>query len=191
MEPKTINIIVPRKKNSDNQSLGVTHMGLPSRWRGGIVGTLPTTTTIREVIHALVDAHNIEALDKNTQEIYGVLVFRDCPLRIHTAAQNFGRVSWYKLGLYASRVANLSPVQFMQFVKEQFTHYCGDTGAALLAAQIDDAQWDLIGRLHLLYLTMSVVDQEKTRSELGFVMTPRRRVRISTNPVARLVSWFV
>lgn len=164
-------------------------MELPSHWKDGIVDTLPTSTTIREVVHALVDAHDIGALDKNTQTIYGRLAFNNCPVRIYTAADNFGNVSWYSFGLYASRVANLSPAQFMQFVKEQFTAYCGDTGAASLAAQIDDDQWDLIGRLHLLYLTMSVVDREKTRNALGFVMNPRRRIRISTNPVARLVSW--
>ncbi|WP_147289955.1 hypothetical protein [Crenobacter cavernae] len=155
------------------------------------MATLPATTNIRDVIHTLVDAHNIKGLDTNTQTIYSRLSFNNCPVRIHTAADNFGSVSWYKFGLYASRVADLSPAQFVQFVKEQFTSYCGDTGAKSLAAQIDEPQWDLIARLHLLYLTMSVVDREKTRNELGFVMTPRRRIRTSTNSVARLASWFL
>jgi len=155
------------------------------------VATLSAKTNVREVIHALIDAHDITTFDKDTQTIYSRLSFINCPERIHTAADNFGSVSWYKFGLYASRVADLSPTQFVQFVKQQFTSYCGDTGAIRLAAQIDEAQWDLITRLHLLYLTMSVVDNEKTRNELGFVMTPRRRIRTSTNAVARLVSRFL
>ena len=166
-------------------------MKLPSHWKDGVVGTLPTSTTIREVIHALVDAHDIGVLEKNTQTIYERLAINNCPVRIYTEADNFGNVSWYDFGLYASRVATLSPVQFMQFVKEEFTTYCGDTGAASLVAQIDDAQWDLIGRLHFLYLTMSVVDREKSRNAIGFVMNPRRRIRISTNPVAKLISWII
>lgn len=78
---------------------------------------MPATTTIREVIHALIDAYNIEALDKNTQTVYGRLAFNNCPIRIHTAADNFGSVTWYKFGLYASRVADLSPAAFVEFVK--------------------------------------------------------------------------
>lgn len=149
---------------------------------------LPQGSTVRDVVQYLIDAYDVTELDRITDSIYKQLQHLDCPTRIHTAADNFGATSWYRFGIYTARARNLSISEFSAFAKEKFTSYCKDTGADPLLPEISHDQWDAINRLHLLYLTMSVVDQDKSRQEMGITWSLIRTIRMSKLSPIRLLS---
>jgi hypothetical protein len=164
-------------------------MQLPSSWSTGLVHSLAAYPDMRAAARAALDGYDVHCFDSEIQILLDRLFLAlEAAPALAEEVDLFGNAHWYNYGSFNAAVAELKPAGFAAFVRARFTEHC--TGALAEAlAQMDEQVWELIVEMHFIYMLFSLYDKERCRKDFGLgTLGFKAGLRISTNPLARLIS---